>query len=307
MSTSQSVVVWGELLWDRFPDGARLGGAPANLAWHVGQAGGWAQLISRVGDDADGHRALAQLGEVVDTSLVQLDPERATGEVEITLERGEPRYRLVPGRAWERIECTADARAAIGDAGVFVYGTLAQRTPAGLASWRDAIAATRATTADAGDLCLRVLDVNLRPADRDTPETRAAITLGLAAADVVKVNDHELALLGAWHGWADPLAMLRAPDDRAPRVVAVTRGADGSTLYGPDGAIAIPATPARAGGDSVGCGDAYLAILVHGLTLGWDLEACGRAASRWAAAVAGVRGGTPAFTDEQIEELLDPS
>jgi fructokinase len=64
MSTD-AVVIWGELLWDRFPvaaapasaaaadDGARLGGAPANVAWHLAQAGGWARLVTRLGDDAD--------------------------------------------------------------------------------------------------------------------------------------------------------------------------------------------------------------------------------------------------------------
>jgi len=62
---------------------------------------------------------------------------------------------------------------------------------------------------------------------------------------------------------------------------------------------------AAAGGDNVGCGDAYLAILVHGMTLGWDLATSGRAASRWAAAVAGVRGATPRFSDEQIDDLLE--
>jgi sugar/nucleoside kinase (ribokinase family) len=66
----------------------------------------------------------------------------------------------------------------------------------------------------------------------------------------------------------------------------------------------IPAFPPAPGGDNVGCGDAYLAILVYGLTSGWDLEHSGRAASRWAAAVAGQRGATPVFEDDQIEELL---
>src|SRR5678815_4689862 len=102
MSTDQAVVIWGEVLWDRFPDGDRLGGAPANVAWHLGQAGGWARLVSRVGDDPDGRRAIEKLSEVCDADLVQLDPDRATGEVLVATEDGEPRYTLVPGRAWER-------------------------------------------------------------------------------------------------------------------------------------------------------------------------------------------------------------
>lgn len=284
-----AVVVWGEVLWDRFPDGDQLGGAPANVAWHLAQAGGWAQLVTRVGNDDDGRRAVERLGELVDTELVQIDPELATGEVTVRIEHGEPRYTLHAQRAWERIACTDAVKAALAVAGVFVYGTLAQRTDAGLAGWREA---TRA----AGK-CLRVCDPNLRRADQNTP----AIAEALAVADLVKVNDRELVLIGEWLGWADPIATLRA---RA-RVVAVTHGAAGSTLFGDATTIEVPATPTRSGGDNVGCGDAYLALLVHGMTLGWNLADSGRAASRWAAAVAGMRGATPTFTDDQIADLLE--
>src|SRR5215217_7955526 len=85
---ADAVVIWGELLWDRFPDGDRLGGAPANVAWHLGQAGGWPQLVTRVGDDDDGRRACEALSQLVDTELVQIDPERATGEVTVRIENG---------------------------------------------------------------------------------------------------------------------------------------------------------------------------------------------------------------------------
>ncbi|HWU86974.1 MAG TPA: PfkB family carbohydrate kinase, partial [Kofleriaceae bacterium] len=192
-----AVVVWGEVLWDRLPSGDQLGGAPANLAWHLGQAGGWGRLVSRVGDDDAGRRAIAKLAEHVDTSLVQVDPERATGEVTVRLEDGEPRYTLHPGRAWERIACTPAARVAIAEAGVLVYGTLSQRTAEGLAGWREAARAAAAT-------CLRVCDLNLRPTDQDA----LAIGEALEAADVVKVNDRELAALRDRLGWADPIAAL---------------------------------------------------------------------------------------------------
>lgn len=304
--SDQAVVIWGEVLWDLFPEGAQLGGAPSNVAWHLGLAGGWVQLVSRVGDDDAGHRAIDQLSQVCDTDLIQVDPERATGTVEVTVIdpadpatpghlhlRGEPRYRLVPGRAWERIECTADVATAIGEAGVLVFGTLAQHTPAGLAAWKQAVAA-------AGSRCLKVCDLNLRRTEMQPAGEREAVLAALEVADVLKVNDKELAKLADWLGWKDPIGELR----RRPRVVAVTHGADGSTLYGEAGTIEIPGVRARAVGDNVGCGDAYLAILVHGMTLGWDLATSARAASRWAAEVAAVRGATPAFDDAQVEDLL---
>jgi len=294
MSTD-AVVIWGELLWDRFPPdrgGEQLGGAPANVAWHLGQAGGWARLVTRVGDDDDGRRAIARLDGVVDTSLVQIDPERATGEVGIELVGGEPRYTLHAGRAWERIACTAQVIDALGDAGVLIYGTLSQRTAEGLAEWRRAIAAARRHA-------LKVYDANLRPNDQATH----AVADALEHADVIKLNDREVGQLRTVMRWDDPVGTLRAA---RPRIVVVTHGAAGSTIFPLDGApIEIPAVAAEPGGDNVGCGDAYLALLVFGMTSGWDLAASGRVASRWAAAVAGVRGATPVFDDDRIADLLE--
>jgi sugar/nucleoside kinase (ribokinase family) len=78
-------------------------------------------------------------------------------------------------------------------------------------------------------------------------------------------------------------------------------------LRGGDGVIEVASVPATPGGDHVGCGDAYLAILVYGLTCGWDLATSGAAAARWASAVAGVRGATPLFDEARIAELLEPA
>jgi fructokinase len=332
MSTSdEAVVIWGELLWDRFPDGAKLGGAPANVAFHLGQAGGWARLVTRVGDDDDGRRAIDDISAFVDPSLIQIDPERSTGEVTVALVGGEPRYTLQPGRAWERIECTPATALAIAEAGVLIYGTLSQRTPEGLAEWETAIAA-------AGPGCMKVCDVNLRRrADGVMIEDPHVVTRALAAADVIKVNDKELATLAQTFGWADPIATLLAgastspansnvtshapasgsshstasvsraasADARVRRVLAITHGAAGSTLYGDGAPIEIPGVQSRPGGDNVGCGDAYVALLVLGMTMGFDLSTSGRIASRWAAAVASVRGATPVFEDHEIATMME--
>jgi fructokinase len=286
---TQAALVWGEVLWDRFPDGSQLGGAPANVAWHLGQAGAWAQLVSRVGDDEWGHRALAQLAPLVDISLVQVDRARATGEVLVVLQDGEPRYQLVPERAWEHIELTEAVRQSFADAGAFVYGTLSQRAEPGRAAWRRALA-------ELPSGCLRVCDPNLRPAHLAPAELAEAIE----AADVLKINERELELIGAALGWRHPLDELR----KRPRVIAVTAGARGSTIYAEDRVVEVAGVAARPGGDSVGCGDAYLAILVHGALSGWNLEDSGPAASRWAAEVASRRGATPLFDEALIAELL---
>lgn len=303
MSTSdEAVVIWGEVLWDRFissrpgePATDYLGGAPANVAWHLGQAGGWPQLITSVGDDDDGRRAIKLLSEYVDTSLIQTDMQRKTGEVTVAIDNGEPRYTLHAGRAWEHIACTPHVERAISEAGVLVYGTLSQRTPEGFAAWEKAVAA-------ASDRCTVVCDVNLRrKADGSFVENVRVVERAIEAANVIKVNEREVAVLAETLGWRDGVDALR---DGGRRVVAVTRGDKGSTLYGKGAPIHVDAPRAAPGGDNVGCGDAYVALLVLGMTSGWDLADSARVASRWAAAVAEVRGATPRFTIEQITDML---
>jgi fructokinase len=293
IGSDQAVVIWGEVLWDRFPDGHKLGGAPANVAWHLGLAGGWARLVSRVGNDDAGRKAIELLANVCDADLVQIDAERGTGEVLVSFDNDEPRYTLVPGRAWERIECTRDVAAALGEAGVMVYGTLAQHTDTGINGWREAIAAAQSK-------CLKVCDVNLRRLPVASANEQRAVNEAIDAADIIKVNDRELERIAEWNGWRDPLAQLR--DGR--RMVAVTHGKDGATIYGDKEVVKVSGVQSKPGGDNVGCGDAFVAIFVHGMTLGWDLQTSGNAASRWAAAVASVRGATPMLSDEQIDELL---
>lgn len=287
------ILVWGELLWDRFPDGAQLGGAPTNVAFHLAQLAAAlpleAALITRVGDDADGARARAALPATLDRSLIQVDLARATGEVEVTLVGGEPRYRLVPDRAWEHIEVTPAVCAAMPRAAALVYGTLAQRTTPALARLREVLAL-------APPSCLRVCDPNLRPGLVDV----AALEVALAAADVVKLGEQELRACGEALGDAELLATLR----RRCRLVAITRGAAGSTLYAGDAMCEVAAVPAPPGGDNVGCGDAYVAAMVAGVVLGWDLARVGTVASRLATHVASARGATPHLEPAALTGVL---
>ena len=279
------VIVWGEVLWDRLPDGDQLGGAPSNVAWHLAGLGGAVQLVTATGADADGDRARARLADRgVELALAQVDPDHATGEVTVALVDGEPRYRLVPDRAWEHIAMTDAIAAALPGARAIVYGTLAQRTPAGKAALDAALAA-------ASPRVLRVCDPNLRGSARSADDDRA-LAAALAAADVVKLNHREVDQVAARLGHADPVAWLLG---RGARLVAVTRGADGSTWHAPGLTLEVAAVAARPGGDNVGCGDAYLAGLVHGLLQGWPWPRVGRLASALAAEVASARGATPAL------------
>lgn len=279
------MIVWGEVLWDRFPHGDELGGAPANVAWHLAGLGAAVELVTRVGDDDDGRRAYQRLrARGVGLALAQIDDAHATGEVTIALDGGEPRYTLVRDRAWEHLAMTDAIAAALPGARAIVYGTLAQRTPRGRA-------ALNAVLAAASPRVLRVCDPNLRPAT-PTPDDDLALADALAAADVVKLGEREAVAVGARLGHADPIGWLLG---RGARLVVITRGADGSTWHAPDRTLEVPAIAARPGGDNVGCGDAFVAALVHGLCAGWPWARIGAVASALAAEVASVRGATPSL------------
>ena len=282
---------WGEILWDLFPDGARLGGAPANVAFHLAQLGAHVALVSRVGADERGREATATLARRgVDTSLVAVDPERPTGVVEVAIDgAGDAHYTLPRGRAWDYIEFPAALPELLARSRALCYGTLAQRTAVG----HDAL--TRALAA-APPSCLRVCDPNLRSSRVDDQVLRAALT----SADVVKLNDVEADLIGERLGIADVCAWLLG--DAGAKLVALTRGARGSVLLTRDQRVDHPGF-AAAGGDNVGAGDAFTAVLVHLLGLGAPLERIGEAANRYAAHVASCRGATPLVPAHLIAEV----
>jgi fructokinase len=274
---------WGEILWDRFPDGARLGGAPANVAFHLAALGGSVALASRVGDDDAGRTAIAAMAaRGVDTSLIQLDARRPTGAVDVAVDaEGNATYTLNRGGAWEHIAWSSEVGARLSHAAALCFGTLSQRTDAGREALERAIAA-------APPGCLRVCDPNLRPSGVDADVVRTS----LAAATVVKINEREEQQLRILFGVADSIDWLMT---RSARVVALTRGAGGSRLITRAGEHDCAGFPAASGGDTVGAGDAYTATLVHMLLRDRATAEINETACRVGCFVASVRGATPAL------------
>ena len=285
-------VCWGEVLWDIFPDRRMLGGAPANVAYHLAALGERVSLISRVGDDARGHEARAALADAgVDAGTVQIDRARPTGWVEVAFpdpDVGEPRYRLVPDCAWEHIEVDEAAARVLGQAAAFCYGTLSQRAST---RWFD-----RAIDRLPAD-CLRVCDVNLRPKHLEFAIVQAA----LEAADVVKINEDEAEDLAKHAGVADACAWLLS--DMGVQVVALTRGPAGCVLMSGTEIADHPGFPAGVGGDNVGAGDGFTAVLARMLVADRSLEDIAEAGNRYGAYIAARRGATPVIDDELLEWL----
>jgi fructokinase len=289
-------VCWGEVLWDLFPDAERLGGAPANVAYHLAALGRPVALVSRVGDDEPGRRAVAALAAAgVDVSAIQVDGAgRPTGAVEVALEGGEARYRLRAGCAWEHIAFDDAAAAAVAGARAICFGSLSQRQPAARAALERALA-TRAPGT------LVVCDLNLRPGEQD----RELVGWALGAAELVKINEREERQLATLFGVADVVGWLLG--ELAMQQVALTRGAAGCTVYTARGQeFSQAGFPADRGGDNVGCGDAFTAVWVDRLLAGAPLERALEAACRYAAYVASQAGATPAIPAWLIEAITPP-
>ncbi len=287
---SLAVVGLGEVLWDLLPAGRQLGGAPANFAYHAAALGARAAVVSRVGRDAAGRDLLDRLQALgLDVAGVEIDPAAPSSTVSVELGAdGQPRYVIHENVAWDRLEGSAAARAAVAGADVLCFGTLAQRSPAARAALLALVAAARPDT-------LRVFDVNLRQ-HYHGPEIIAS---SLARADVLKINDAELPVLAAQFGLGgDERAQLAALAARFPlRAVAFTRGARGSLLLAGGAWSELPGQSVAVA-DTVGAGDSFTAALALGLVAGWPLDVVHRRAAALAAYVCTQPGGTPPLPEE---------
>lgn len=278
------VVVAGEVLFDAFPDGDRLGGAPFNFAYHLHGLGLSPLLLSRVGEDARGRRirgAMAAAGLAAEG--VQPDPDHPTGWVTVALDgAGGHQFTIHRDVAYDHLDLgEVEAAMAAAPVDLFYFGTLACRAPAS----RTAILAAAAATPGR-----RFLDVNLRPDCWEIDQVRAC----LRHATVVKLNDEEVAtlapLLSLPEGEAAAVEALR--DRFALEAVILTRGDRGAAWYGASGWDTC-ATPEVAVVDTVGAGDAFAAVSALGLLRGWPPALCLERAAALAAAVCTVRGACP--------------
>lgn len=278
---AKTVVSWGELLWDLFPSGPRLGGASANVAYHAAALGEKAVLVSRVGADelgAAARRKLAEAGVRVD--FVQIDESAPTGTVQVELVDGEPRYTIATRVAWDRIEWRDELAPVLAEASAVCFGTLAQREPLRFDVLERALGHTRAGTA-------RICDLNIRP----PYGSKEAVDRALSLASVVKLNEAELAELGVMFDQKDALGWLL--ETRGLDLVAVTLGARGSLLATSSERHSEPAAPLDGSGDPVGAGDAFTAVLAHGVPRRLPLPVLAARANRYAAHVASRVGAMP--------------
>lgn len=283
-AASEDILCVGEVLWDALPEGLFLGGAPFNVAGHLHALGEEAALVSRVGDDRLGREALRRMqARGMTTDLVQVDTALETGFVRVALDdEGDAAYAIEQPAAWDALALPDVLAQRAAQAEAIVFGSLAQRQETARRTVR------RLGATDA----LKAYDVNLRP-----PHTPPhVVEASLHDADVVKMNEEELARVGQELGLPDtPREAAEALARRfGGRSVCVTRGAQGSALWR-DGTWTEHPGYSVAVQDTVGAGDAFLAALLAGLLAGWASERMLDAANRLGAFVASRSGAVPAY------------
>lgn len=275
--TYKQIALFGEVLFDQFPDGQQvLGGAPFNVAWHLQAFGLEPCFISRVGDDAKAeHIKHAMQAGGMATNQLQTDYEHPTGVVQITLNNGEPSYAILSNQAYDFI--AADQLEIATQYAVIYHGTLALR---------------HATS----DHALEVLkarhqgkvfvDVNLREPWWQAERVKHIID----QAHWVKLSQHELKQLQPFPAdLKEAMALFLARHHL--EVLVVTCGEQRAIAMSQSGEIIEVAPTAHlAVVDTVGAGDAFAAVLLLGLQRGWSLAVTMNRACDFASALVTQRG-----------------
>lgn len=272
------------MLWDVFPTGPVFGGAPANVACHAAALGADAAMVSCVGSDELGNRAINALAERhVDTSTVARLPQYPTGTVQVHLsEAGQPSYEITRHVAWDYVPWSAEIQALAESADAVCFGSLAQRCDTTRETIRRFLRATRPD-------CLRVFDVNLRQDFFNDEILRESLGL----ANVLKLNDEEAPVVAKacfGHPTDDPIDRLTEEFDL--RLVALTLGSKGAILAAGGERHQEPAPEAKVA-DTVGAGDSFTAAMILGTLAGKTLSETAARAAAVAAYVCSQPGATP--------------
>jgi fructokinase len=279
------VLLFGEILIDRFPDREVLGGAPLSAARHLHSFGCRPVLISRIGQDAAGARLLQTLrGSGLTTHGVQLDSVYHTGIVEVKFTAAGHRFDILPDQAYDHIHPRLSRITALAANPEWIYfGSLAQRG----SSHR----ALRHTLRAVGGR--RFFDVNLR----DPWVSPDRIRWSLQHADVVKANDAELARIAQLFGVEERSAetqALRLVRQYQLRGILITCGAAGAWWLDESGQpVTVASESVENILDTVGAGDAFSAVFILGQLRGWDLTVTLQRAHRFAGAICQIRGAIP--------------
>ena len=287
------VVGLGEVLWDVLPDGKKLGGAPANFAYHAGQFGLETLAVSALGKDALAEETIAALD---DRSLKYLLPrvDYPTGTVQVTLTvDGIPTYEIKENVAWDNIPYTPELAEIASNCRAVCFGSLAQRN---VTSWATIRQFLDNTPTD----CLKVFDINLR----QQFYTKDVIEESLKRCNILKINDEELVIIKRMYGY-DDLDMRGICEkilaDYQLKMLVLTCGTNGSYVFAP-GLTSFQETPKVKVADTVGAGDSFTGSFCAAILNGKSLEEAHRKAVAVSAFVCTQNGAMPKYPEDLLKE-----
>lgn len=274
---SSRLCIFGEVLFDHFPDGKRvLGGAPFNVAWHLQAFGQSPGFISRVGDDAEGETVRAAMSDWgMDTRLLQSDKQYPTGKVKVTFNDGEPAYDIVRPCAYDAVETLPQAPSC----GLLYHGSLALREEKSRLALEQLKSSLPKTV---------FIDVNLRPPWYQLQQVQQM----LHTANWVKLNTDELNILYPEADSGSAMATDFLHQYKLDGLV-LTHGAEGAELITVSGEhFRVRPEKNIEVVDTVGAGDAFASIIILGLRNDWPLDITLQRAQLFASKLVGNRGAT---------------
>ena len=289
------VVGIGEALWDVLPEGKKIGGAPANFAYHVSQFGLDGRTVSAVGEDKLGTEILENFYEKKLYSMIERVPY-PTGTVQVELDaEGIPCYDIKEGVAWDNIPYTSALEGLAKQTSAVCFGSLAQRSVVS----RETI--NKFLDAMPEGNTLKVFDINLRQG----VYTKEILCNSFKRCNVLKINDEELVTVSRMFGYPgidlqDKCWILLAKYNL--KMLILTCGVNGSYVFTP-GNVSFVETPKVEVADTVGAGDSFTATFVAALLKGMPITEAHRLAVEVSAFVCTQNGAMPVIPDYLKERM----
>ena len=277
----QLIVGLGEILWDCLPEGKKLGGAPANFAFHAGSLGADTIAVSAIGKDALGDEILRELNQ---KGLKYLLPrvEQETGTVQVTLDsEGIPTYEIKTGVAWDNIPFLPEIKQLAEKCDCVCYGSLAQRSEVSRNTIKEFLKHTP-------ESCLKIFDINLR----QQFYTKELIHDNLLACNVLKINDEELDIISKMFGFSNLSVedrCRRLLEDYGLQLVILTCGVNGSYVFA-RGEKSFLETPKVEVADTVGAGDSFTGAFAASILAGHTISEAHQLAVKLSAYVCTKKG-----------------
>ena len=290
------IVGLGEALWDVLPEGKKLGGAPANFAYHTRQFGFNSVAVSAVGEDKLGDETLAALDE----KGLEYDMARVpypTGTVQVTLdEEGIPTYDIRENVAWDNIPFTPELEELARNCRAVCFGSLAQRNVVSRETIHKFL-----DTMPSDNGRLKIFDINLR----QNFYTKEVLCDSLRRCNVLKINDEELVIIGRMFDYPGLdmrnkcwLILGKYNLD----MLVLTCGTNGSYVFTP-GNVSFQETPRVEVADTVGAGDSFTGAFCSGILSGMPVAEAHKLAVDVSAYVCTQSGAMPMLPASLVSRI----